>query len=153
MNETPTPLDAFKGVHIFAGLSDDTLHQVALAARPLKVPRGSCVVQEGTSGGCLYLLVKGTVEVVKGAGTKKEVRLAELGVGEFFGEMGLIEPRKRSASIRAAEAVSLYSLERSDLLDVFKKSPREYAILVTNIARDLCRRLRRMDEVFAAVSF
>jgi CRP-like cAMP-binding protein len=146
----PSPL---AGVHIFAGLSSEMVAALAQAARPLEATRGGCVVSEGTTGGCLYLILEGRVEIVKGVGTGKETVLAQLGPREFFGEMGLIEPNTRSASVRVLEDASFLSLDRAAILHVFRQDPREYGILVTNIARDLSRRLRRMDEVFAAVSF
>lgn len=140
-------------VHIFAGLNAEALAALEDACLQRKAATGELVVREGTPGRHLFLIGSGRVEAVKGAGTAREVRLVELDAGDFFGEMSIIECRRRSASIRALEPTLLYRLERGDLLRVFQRWPAQYGILIYNIARDLCRRLRDMDEVFAARAF
>jgi CRP-like cAMP-binding protein len=144
---------ALAAIHIFAALKDETMEDLARACLPVTAGAGEVVVKEGTPGGRLYVILEGSVQVVKGMGTRREVVLNALGAGDFFGEMGIIDAQKRSASVRALEEVSLASLERAELLRVFQQWPKEYGVLVTNIARDLCRRLRRMDEKFAARAF
>ncbi len=140
-------------IHVFAGLKEQTLDALAAACVPCRAKKGALVVKEGTPGREMYLIARGGVEVVKAAGSREEVVLAELSAGEFFGEMCIIECRRRSASIRALKPSLLYSLESGDLLHVFQQWPDQYGILIYNIARDLCRRLRTMDDVFAASAF
>lgn len=142
-----------EGMHIFAGLSGKAI--AALTARTLesKAGKGEIVVREGTPGREMFLIGRGRVEVVKAAGSPQEVALARLGAGDFFGEMSIIECRPRSASIRALEPTVLYSLKCDDLLRLFHEWPDQYGILIFNIARHLCRRLRAMDEVFASTAF
>jgi CRP-like cAMP-binding protein len=145
--------EALDAIHIFAALKDETMKALAEASRPAAAKSGDVIVEEGGAGGKLYVILRGSVQVVKGAGGDREVVLNALGPGDFFGEMGIIDSMKRSASVRALEDVDLCSLERGDLLRVFHEWPKEYAVLVTNIARDLCRRLHKMDEKFAARAF
>lgn len=142
-----------EGIHIFAGLSDRALAGLTAASREIKTEPGAIIVQEGTSGREMFLIGRGRVEVVKRAGTPREVVLATLGAGECFGEMSLIECRTRSASIRCLEPCFFYSLKSKDLLRLFHKWPEQYSILIFNMARHLCRRLRTMDEIFAASAF
>ena len=142
-----------EGIHIFAGLKSKSLAALAAACRESRVPRGRVVVREWSPGREMFLIRAGRVEVVKAAGTPKELPLARLEAGDFFGEMSIIEARTRSASIRALEPTVLYTLKCDDLLRLFNKWPDQYGILIFNIARHLCRRLRRMDEVFAATAF
>lgn len=139
-------------IHIFAGLKGQALAALESASRRRAVKTGELIVREGTPGRHMFLISQGRVEVIK-AGPSGETRLVELGEGDFFGEMSIMECRKRSASIRALEPSVVYRLERGDLLRVFQKWPPQYAILIHNIARDLCRRLRDMDEVFAGRAF
>lgn len=153
MTDGKATLRMVEGMHIFAGLKDKSLTALAAACRRSRVPKGRVIVREGTPGREMFLIGAGRVEVVKAAGTSKEIRLARLEAGDFFGEMSIIESRTRSASIRALEPTVLYTLRCDDLLRLFHKWPDQYGILIFNIARHLCRRLRRMDEVFAATAF
>jgi CRP-like cAMP-binding protein len=93
------------------------------------------------------LIGSGTFQVIKHPGTPQEKLLATLGPGEFFGEMCIIECMPRAATVRVIEAGVLYSLNSGDLLRIFKQWPDQYAILMLNIARDLCRRLRALHEL------
>lgn len=79
---------------------------------------GSVIVQEGTEGECMYIVAKGTLEIlVKGQ------TLTFKKPGEFIGEVALVQNSKRTATVIAKEDTILLSLSRSDLDDVFKKDP------------------------------
>lgn len=142
-----------EGMHIFAGLNESALAALTAASQESRAQKGELVVREGIPGREMFLIGRGRVEVVKAAGSAQEIVLAQLGTGDFFGEMSIIECRPRSASIRALEPTVLYILKSDDLLRLFNQWPDQYGILIFNIARHLCRRLRTMDEVFAATAF
>ena len=61
---------------------------------------GEAIVRQGEVGECMYVIQKGEAEVLFRDGAK-EVRLAVLGEGDFFGEMSLFEREVRSATVRA----------------------------------------------------
>jgi len=70
---------------------------------------------------------------------------------ETFGEMCIIESVARSASIRALdEPTVLFALHSSDLHRLYKINPEQFSILILNIARDICRRLIQVDELYSA---
>lgn len=142
-----------ESAHIFAGLGDKAVAALAGAAKASTAVPGEIIVREGTQGREMYLIGRGRVEVVKGVGSSRETKLAILGPGESFGEMSILECMARSASIRCVEACALYSVKSEDLLRLFQQWPDQYAILMVNMARHLSRRLRTMDEVFAAKAF
>ena len=56
----------------------------------------------------------------------------------------------RAATVRAIEPTELYVLRNSDLLKLFRRWPDQYAILMLNISRDLCRRLRKVHAQLCA---
>ncbi len=153
MKTEKTTKSMIEGIHIFAGLNEKAISALTAAAQETKVQKGELVVREGSPGREMFLIGQGRVEVVKAAGSPQEVVLARLEAGDFFGEMSIIESRTRSASIRALEPALFYSLRCDDLLRLFNQWPDQYGILIFNIARHLCRRLRSMDEVFAATAF
>ena len=62
---------------------------------------GDVILAEGTAGDTAYLIVSGSVEVTVGKGARAR-QLGTLGAGDVFGEMSLIEPGPRSATVRAA---------------------------------------------------
>ena len=138
-----------KGVPIFAGLSDAALGLFLDQAQHLVVPDVTLIAREGEINHCMFIIASGKVRVVKHLGEANETELATLGAKEFFGEMCILEPLPRSASVQAAGAAVVYSISSHAFLSLYEKMPAEYGILLLNIARDLSRRLRRIDELYA----
>ena len=97
----------------------------------------------------MYVIRNGAVRVVKNLGTNDEVLLARMGAKDFFGEMCILETLPRAASVQAMEQTELVALPSSAFYQLYKAQPDQYSILVLNIARDLSRRLRKLDEAFA----
>ena len=119
--------------------------------RALDYAPGDVVITEGTLGDTLYIISEGSLEVVKNLDEPKELVLDTLKKGEIFGEMSIIESVPRSASVRALEEPTrVYALHKSDLHRLFKTAPTQFALLILNISRDLCRRLRKIDDRYAA---
>ncbi len=101
------------------------------------------VISEGTIGDTLYIVSEGSAEVVVNLETDHEKVLATLRQGDIVGEMSLIESVARTASVRAIEEPTiLYALHKSDLHRLFKRMPQQFSLLILNIARIICRRLR-----------
>jgi CRP-like cAMP-binding protein len=132
-------------------LSDEALTSLTDHVRYLDYSPGNVVISEGTLGDTLYILSEGAVEVVMFLEKPEEKVLATLKQGEIFGEMCIIDSVVRSASVRAvAEPTVVVALHRSDLHRLFKTDPTQFSILILNISRGLCRRLRTVDELYAA---
>jgi len=74
---------------------------------------GQAIIQQGELADAFYVIVRGTVEVVREE-DGQETALARLGAGESFGEVGLLQHRRRSATVRAVEPVDVIALGRSD---------------------------------------
>jgi len=79
---------------------------------------GSIVVQEGTEGECMYIVAKGTLEILL-----KGQHLTYKKPGEFMGEVALVQQSKRTATAVAKEDTVLLSLKKHDLDEVFQKDP------------------------------
>ncbi len=114
--------------------------------------RGDIIVREGEPGNRMFIIGSGSVEVVKYLAQSGETVLAVLRSKDFLGEMSIIECVARSASVRAVEDTSLLALKGIDLYHLFQRHPEQYAIVILNIARDISRRLRALDEKYAALS-
>ena len=139
-------------IPIFAGLNETALSALAKAAADVTVQQNEVIVREGEAGNRMFIIYSGRVEVLKFLGQSKETVLAVLGSRDFLGEMSMIECVTRSASLRAVEETSLFALKGTDLYQLYRHQPDQYAIVILNIARDLSRRLRSIDERFAATS-
>jgi CRP-like cAMP-binding protein len=64
--------------------------------------------------------------------------------------MCVVDPVPRAASVRALKPVRAIEIKAATLHHLFQKMPDQYAIVVLNLARDMARRLRKLDEAFAA---
>jgi CRP/FNR family cyclic AMP-dependent transcriptional regulator len=138
------------GVPIFAGLNDEALTLLFKRAEAINIPQNGLVVREGEVGSKFFLIKSGQVRVVKNIDTTDEVLLARLGARDFFGEMCILETLPRAASVQATEPTELVSLPSTAFYHLYQARPDQYSILVLNIARDLSRRLRRLDDAYAA---
>jgi CRP/FNR family transcriptional regulator, cyclic AMP receptor protein len=77
------------------------------------------------------------------------IRMASLEPGDFFGEMTLIEMQNRSATVVAQSPTLLYELTARQLYTYYKADIYAYVMVMQNISRELCRRLRRADDRIA----
>ena len=136
------------GVPLFAGLDENGYALLASAVRETNLPAGHVIIREGQPGKQLFIIQRGTVEVYRET-DHGEVELNRLREGTFFGEMSILEEAPRSASVRAVTEVSLVIVPRIHFELLFERFPAQYASMVTNLARDLSYRLRRLDDEYA----
>lgn len=138
----------WRKVPVLAGLSAEALLFLASKATELNVAAGDLIVREGEHGNKFFVICQGSVRVVKHFALEKETELAVLKEGEFFGEMCILETLPRTATIQAIEPAILWSLSSIAFYQLYRSMPGEYSILVLNLARDLSRRLRKLEEAF-----
>jgi CRP-like cAMP-binding protein len=105
---------------------------------------GEVVIQEGTRGTSAYIILSGAVEVIKRSG-EREVPVATLGEGQVFGEMGLIEDRPRSATVRALTELKVRSIDRDHFNELLSTKP---SVLIP-IMKSLFERLRQVSDMLA----
>jgi CRP/FNR family transcriptional regulator, cyclic AMP receptor protein len=139
-----------QNVPIFAGLDEAALDLLWERAAEEQIPAGNVIVREGDVGNRFYIIGSGKVRVCKQLGRANEVELATFGPSDFFGEMCILETLPRCASVQAIIDTLVYSLTSLTFHHLYEVMPRQYSILVLNIARDLSRRLRHVDEIFAS---
>jgi CRP/FNR family cyclic AMP-dependent transcriptional regulator len=135
----------------FGGLSDASLDLLVSMLEKRTVEAGSTVVAEGEPGRSLFIVHSGELAVRK-LGSRGEIRMAELRPGDFFGEMTLIEMQNRSATVVAESPTVLYELTAGNLYAYYKADIYAYVMVMQNINRELCRRLRRADIRIAALA-
>jgi CRP-like cAMP-binding protein len=146
--EIAVPL--IRNVPIFAGLEESALKILSEQSQTQAYAAGDIIVREGEKSNVMFLITSGKVRICKHFGHADVAVLAMLGPGEFFGEMCILETLPRSATAQAVEPTTLLSLSSMAWYHLFQRMPAQHSILILNIARDLSRRLRRIDEMFAA---
>jgi CRP-like cAMP-binding protein len=148
----PAILKAFEATPFLVGLKAEALALLGEKGSVRDFTAGDLIVREGDAGHSLFIIVDGEVEVVKHLGAPHSVVLARLRAGTFFGEMCVVDPVPRAATVRALTAVRVIEITSGTLYHLFQKMPDQYAIMILNVARDIARRLRHLDEAFAARS-
>jgi CRP-like cAMP-binding protein len=129
----------------FGGLSDASLDLLISMLVERRFDVGATVVAEGEPGRSMYVVHAGALVVSKRGVSGRAIRIAGLGPGDFFGEMTLIEMQNRSATVEAESATVLYELTAKSLYTYYKADIHAYVMVLQNINRELCRRLRRAD--------
>src|SRR5690349_18631051 len=107
---------------------------------------GDTILSEGAEGNTAYLVVSGSVEVSVGQGTAVRF-LGRLGAGYFFGEMSLIEPGPRSATVTAVVDTECVATSYDEFIAALEKDPQQ----AVQFMQTLVRRLRRMNERIATL--
>ncbi len=112
-----------KGVEFLDVLPEPLLSQLADSARELHVHAGGVIVSEGDSASELYVVISGQVDVMTGGLGESSRRLASLGPGRLFGELGSVAGTKRTASVLARVETTLLVIDYADFGEVLGKSP------------------------------
>lgn len=134
-----------KRVFIFRGLNQIQLAQFNKVMRHQEVAAGTRVLGEAHDPDGMYVILKGRFAVVKSAGGEDRV-LAELGEGEHFGEMGLIDRGPRSASVDAVSDGEVIYLSRKDFERILGEFPEVRLKIYENFLESLCERLRSAND-------
>ena len=130
-----------KDADLFAETPDELLAEVAELLTEVELPAGEAVFSKGEPGDSLYIVVSGQVRVHDG-----EYTLNLLGESEVFGEMALLEPEPRMASVTAETDALLLRLDGEPFFELIDTRSE----VARGIIRVLSRRLRqRVQEVAA----
>lgn len=101
---------------------------------------GEVIIRQGDAGDYMYEILDGKVEVLQDRGGK-EVRLAILSKGDFFGEMAIFEREKRSATVRAHGEVRVLTVDKKILMRRISEDPS----LALRILEKMSHRIRELD--------
>jgi CRP/FNR family cyclic AMP-dependent transcriptional regulator len=120
-------------IPLFAGLSKDQRGEVARVADEIDIEAGKRLVSEGRFGYEFFVISNGTAEVVRG-----EEHIADLGPGDFFGEMALLGDTTRNADVVASSAMTAMVMTDSAFRSLARKMPE-----VAEEIREACKRRGR----------
>lgn len=128
--------DTLQHVDLFAELTMPELVRVSNACRSVELAEGAIVIQEGEQSETLFLLIEGTVEVLRNGN-----KLAELGPGSHFGEMALLSQRARSATVRTRASSRLLALDRQQFYALLQQDSVLAGKFLWRLAQTLSLRL------------
>jgi CRP-like cAMP-binding protein len=125
------------GCPLFRGIDADGLAMLAERATQVDFPAGHVIARQGEIGTGFFVVISGRVRVVRDG-----ERIAELGPGEFFGELSVLDRMPRNAMVAAEEATSCLALASWDFDAVLLEQP----ALTLAILRGVAARLREVTE-------
>lgn len=134
-------LVVLRNVPLFSGLEENELERLSRVAVRRRAGRGEQVVRSGESADALLILLTGRAKVTNFDEEGREIILAWLGPGEFFGEMGLIDGSSRSASVVAVENCELLTIGKQE----FQRCMQDNFQVAQKLMQILVRRLREAD--------
>jgi signal transduction histidine kinase len=107
---------------LFSGLNDADLALLEQASRQSQLSSGEILMQEGSPGGSLYVILDGEFEITKRTGPG-ELVIAVRGPGEVIGEMSLLDGSPRTATVRALGDSRLLEIDQSAFRSLIESSP------------------------------
>jgi CRP-like cAMP-binding protein len=132
---------------IFAGLGAEELAALLKLTDAITCPPGSRIVEAGEIGHCLYVLLEGRAKVTIDA-DGREIELAPLEAGDFFGEVSLVDDGPRSASVIALETCVLLRITRMSIGVLGGLQPSAAIQILGAIGSALVGRLRASNQKY-----
>jgi CRP-like cAMP-binding protein len=126
-------------------LDQDERCALAALGHFVEFARDADIISQDSQQECLYVLVAGHARVIRET-RGREALLAKLRPGELFGEVSILDSRPASATIRAADACTVWRIDRAAFDEFLKANPQAGHRLLIEIARALGRRLRETDK-------
>ena len=137
-----------RSVSIFSDLTDAERASIAIKMTPYSYSKGEFIVMEETEGQQCYFITHGSVKITRSSKDGREVILAILTAGEFFGEMSLLDGEARSANVLALEETKVLALNRNDFMATLEEYPR----VSIQLLKELTIRLRKSDLQIASLT-
>ena len=131
-----------ENIPLFEGVPADALASLSQAAVRRKVRRNAIVISEGDETDSLYIIEQGRVRVFAINDEGKEFILSNLDVGDFFGELALIDEGRRSASVMAVEPCTFLTISKEDVTTWLARHPENAMAML----KAMSRRLRGITE-------
>jgi len=130
-------------ITFFQSLDDDERAVLAGQIERRRFPAGATIFRDGESGGAMYLIHRGQVELWVFDADKTRVTLGTFGEGEFFGELSLLDAEPRSATATTTTDAEVLTIDREDLRLLFTQKP-DAALDVLTV---LGKRLRHTNQI------
>lgn len=137
-----TTTDLLKKNLLFKGCSAEDFELISGLFQERKVKPNTTIFSEKMPAEALYIIKSGKIKISVMEGEGDEIGLLELGPGDFFGEIALIQESSRAVTARAESAVEVIMMTRRDFLALLDLDPRVGAKVTLSIARLLAMRVK-----------
>ena len=138
--------DFLKHVTLFVEFDKDELDQLRRMLHTTRFAPGDVILEEGNANRALHIVRSGRIRVSRHV-QDRDVTLCDLGEGQTFGELSIIEDGVASASLKAVTEAEVLSISMNDLADFLRRNPTAAAKFWREIAVDLRRRLLQTNDV------
>src|SRR5436190_5436900 len=146
MSQNNTPqmtLEAIRSVPLFASLDDNAATLFVSLFEVQEVSANTKLFDTGDKGNAMYLIERGRVRISVRDKDNQEITLAELARGDFFGEMSIIDGKRRSADATVTDDARFAILSRDNFMTFIQSNP----IVTLEMLSAVFERLRRTDEL------
>jgi CRP-like cAMP-binding protein len=126
---------------LFGGLLEEQLKQILPLMEKEEYKPNDDIIVEGTPNDRIRFILEGRVAVVK-----HDLILSEFSEGDAFGEMEVLDVMPSAATIKALTGTSVMSISNKSLREIYKLDVHSFSLIIMNLARDLSRRLRKMND-------
>ena len=133
-------IDLLHRVQIFSEVGDSDLADIADQLSEINYKSGQSVFKKGDEGDAMYIILEGAVQIIQEEGGSRFVQ-AQLGRGNFFGEMAIVSDQPRAATVAAAVPTVLLPVDKDDFLEKVRTDPavalHTIQILILRLRRSL----------------
>jgi CRP-like cAMP-binding protein len=134
--------DVLESVELFRSCTSKELEEIARITFETEVPEGRALCAEGERGLEFFVIIEGRAQV-----TRHGAEICELGPGQFFGEMALLDGGPRVAEVRAISPMRLLVLSRQEFEELLERVPR----VSRRILSSMGGRLRQVDRLLFGI--
>jgi len=126
---------------LFCNLTADELKTLRQVAQERSFSAGQHIFKEGESGDGVYSVKEGLVQITALVGPGVRRAFSQVGPGDIFGEMAVLENKPRSATVTAVKDTVVYFIPRDEMLSMLERSP----ALSLGLVREISNRLREFN--------
>ena len=135
-----------ENIPLFAKLPHEQLDELAGVLRQRRYRHGETVFRAGDEGTEFYVIQVGAVHFAFNDARGHEVSLGELGTGEFFGEVALLDGGPRTETATARGDTALLAMSRHDFMDFLERRPTSTAYIVSVLGARLREAMYRLQQ-------
>jgi len=133
--------------HLFDGIEKEQIDNVLSLMKEENYNAGAEIIAEGTHNYKIYFILEGRAAVVKNG-----IIIQEIEEGAFFGEMEVLDVNPAAAAVSALVDTKIIYLSIDALGEIYDKDLKTYCFIIMNLAKDLSRKLRRLDVILTSES-
>ncbi len=138
---------ALSNVPVFKGLTKKEIREVERIIHQREYETGEAIFHQGDPGLGMYIIIHGRVQIVNNQNPDNPIVYSELGDGDFFGDLSLVDESDRSATALAGADTRIIAFFRPELKDILTRFPSLGNKILMNLAQVIAQRLRKTNDL------